>query len=97
VREKGGTGVTPSLSARGRAAPGLEITPILKSFSKTPGLGAASKEPITITHRGRPLVEVVPWRPKTAASTFGTLAGSVLHEDDLVSPAADASEFEACR
>ena len=29
--KKAGTDVTPSLSARGRAAPGLEITPILKS------------------------------------------------------------------
>jgi hypothetical protein len=29
--KKGGTGVTPSRSARGRAASGLEITPILKS------------------------------------------------------------------
>jgi hypothetical protein len=29
--KKGGTGVTPSSSARGRAAPGLDITPILKS------------------------------------------------------------------
>ena len=29
--KKDGTAVTPSLSARGRAAPGLEITPRLKS------------------------------------------------------------------
>ena len=31
LNKKDGTAVTPPLSARGRAAPGLEITPILKS------------------------------------------------------------------
>ena len=75
----------------------LTITAFKAHALRKIGQVATNKEPITITRLGRPLVEVVPWRPKTASSTFGKLAGSILHEDDLVSPAADASEFEACR
>lgn len=58
---------------------------------------AASKEPITITRRGLPVVEIVPWKPKTGENSFGMLAGSLLHEVDIVSPAADSGTFEACR
>jgi len=62
------------------------------------GQVAASKEPLTITRRGLPVVEIVPWIPKTGGNSFGMLAGSLLHEDDIVSPAvADSGTFEACR
>ena len=61
------------------------------------GQVAASKEPITITRRGLPVVEIVPWKPKTGGNSFGMLAGSLLHEGDIVSPVADPSVFEACR
>ncbi len=61
------------------------------------GQVAASKEPITITRRGLPVVEIVPWKPKTSENPFGKLAGSVLYEEDIVSPAADSGTFEACK
>ena len=61
------------------------------------GQVAASKEPLTITRRGLPVVEIVPWKPKAGGSSFGMLAGSLLHEGDIVSPAAEVSTFEACR
>lgn len=61
------------------------------------GQVSASKEPLTITRRGFPVVEIIPWNPKTGEDSFGMLAGSLLHEGDIVSPAADSGAFEACR
>jgi prevent-host-death family protein len=61
------------------------------------GQVAASKEPITITRRGLPVVEIIPWKPQTRENSFGMLAGSLLHEGDIVSPAAETHAFEACR
>lgn len=61
------------------------------------GQVAASKEPIIITRRGFPVVEIIPWQPKAGKNSFGMLAGSLLEEGDIVSPAAEAGAFEACR
>jgi prevent-host-death family protein len=59
---------------------------------------AASKEPITITRHGRPVVTITPWtEPSSKDSSFGKLAGSVVHEADIVCPAADENEWEACQ
>jgi prevent-host-death family protein len=45
-------------------------------------------EEVVITRHGKPLVRVVP--VKASASTlFGRLAGSVVHEGDVVSPIDD--------
>ncbi|MEI7901723.1 MAG: type II toxin-antitoxin system Phd/YefM family antitoxin [bacterium] len=75
----------------------MTITAFKAQALRKIGLVASNKEPITITRRGLPVVRIVPWKPKTAADTFGKLAGSLLFEGDLLSPAVEASEFEACR
>lgn len=61
------------------------------------GQVAASKEPITITRRGLPVVQLVPWKPNAGGNSFGMLAGSLRHEGDIVSPAIESGTFEACR
>jgi len=61
------------------------------------GQVAASKEPITITRRGFPVVEIVPWKANVGGNSFGMLADSLLHEGDIVSPAIGSDAFEACR
>lgn len=59
---------------------------------------AANKEPIVITRHGRPVARVVPWTdPSSNESSFGKLAGSVLHEADIVYPVSDENEWEAGR
>ena len=45
---------------------------------------ASSRQPVIITKHGRPVAQLVPMPP--SASLFGALAGSVLREDDIVSP-----------
>lgn len=50
-------------------------------------------EEIMITRHGKPLVRVVPVT-KTATPLFGRLAGSVVHEGDVISP---TEEWDADR
>jgi len=45
---------------------------------------AESREPLVITKHGRPVAQLVPMPPER--EIFGALKGSVVHEDDLVSP-----------
>jgi hypothetical protein len=43
-------------------------------------------------------VTITPWtEPSSKDSSFGKLAGSVVHEADIVCPAADENEWEACQ
>ncbi len=49
---------------------------------------ARSRQPVIITKHGRPVAKLVPMPP--AAALFGALAGSVLREDDIVSPLDEA-------
>ena len=54
---------------------------------------AASRQPLVITKFGKPVAQVVPMPP--AVKLRGALAGSVLHEGDIVSPL--ENEWEAAQ
>lgn len=56
---------------------------------------AKDKEPIVLTRHGRPVASLIPWTDPNQQTSFGSLAGSVLHEGDLVYPAAEPGEWEA--
>ena len=45
---------------------------------------AETREPLVITKHGQPVAQLLPMPP--THELFGALAGSVLHEDDLISP-----------
>ena len=47
---------------------------------------ARTKETVVVTRRGKPLVEVVPYRDKGELSTPGKLSETLLFEKDIVSP-----------
>ncbi len=47
---------------------------------------AKSGQAVVITRRGRPLVEVIPYREGALESVPGKLAGTILEEHDIVSP-----------
>ncbi len=54
---------------------------------------AKTGESLVITKHGKPLARLVPMPPEQ--ELFGALAGSVLKEDDLISPV--DNDWEACR
>ena len=54
---------------------------------------AKTREPLVITKHGKALAQLVPMPPEQ--ELFGALAGSVLKEDDLISPV--DNDWEACR
>jgi len=54
---------------------------------------AETREPLVITKHGKAVAKLVPIPPER--ELFGALAGSVLGEDDLISPL--ANEWEACQ
>ena len=54
---------------------------------------AETREPLVITKHGKAVAKLVPIPPEQ--DLFGALAGSVLAEDDLISPLTD--EWEACQ
>ena len=56
---------------------------------------ATNKEPLVLTRHGRPVASIIPWADQTRETSFGNLAGSVLHEGDLVCPATEDDEWEA--
>jgi prevent-host-death family protein len=45
---------------------------------------AERRQPLIISKRGRPLAKLVPI--ESTRSLFGAMAGSVTHEEDIVSP-----------
>ena len=49
---------------------------------------AETREPVTITKRGRPVARLVP--VELPAPLFGALAGTVVEYGDLISPVEDA-------
>ena len=50
------------------------------------GRVASSRESIVITKRGRPLAQVVPYQPPSAAPIPGKLSETLVFEKDIVSP-----------
>ena len=47
---------------------------------------ARTKEPVVVTKRGKPLVEVVPFRHNDESPVPGKLSATLVFEKDIVSP-----------
>jgi prevent-host-death family protein len=60
------------------------------------GRVARTKETVVVTKRGKPLVEVVPFRDKGKSSEPGRLSETLVFEKDIVSPLGD-STWSACK
>jgi prevent-host-death family protein len=60
------------------------------------GRVARTKETVVVTKRGKPLVEVVPFRDKGESSTPGKLSDMLVFEKDIVSPLGE-SIWSACK
>jgi len=56
---------------------------------------AKTRQPLIVTKRGVPVATIVP--APADVPLFGALKGSVLWEGDIISPAADESEWDALR
>ena len=52
--------------------------------------------PVRVTRRGEPVAEIVPVPPgRNDATWIGSLSGAIRVQGDIVSPVADADEWEA--
>jgi prevent-host-death family protein len=60
------------------------------------GRVARTKETVVVTKRGKPLVEVIPFRHGDEKPTPGKLSGTLVFEKDIVSPLGD-SIWSACK
>ena len=54
---------------------------------------ARTREPLIITKHGKPVAVLMP--PPAGHGLFGAMAGTVKHEDDIVSPL--GNDWDACR
>ena len=50
---------------------------------------AQNKEPITITKRGRPLAQIIPYQDESSMAQPGNLEDSFVFEEDIVSPSGE--------
>lgn len=57
---------------------------------------ARTKESVIVTKRGKPLVEVIPFRNNDRTPTPGKLAHTLVFEKDIVSPLGK-SAWSACK
>lgn len=60
------------------------------------GRVARTKETVVVTKRGKPLVEVIPFRNSDASPTPGRLSETLVFEKDIVSPLGE-SIWSACK
>jgi prevent-host-death family protein len=60
------------------------------------GRVARTKETVIVTKRGKPLVEVVPFRHSDETPTPGRLSETLVFEKDIVSPLGE-SAWSACK
>jgi prevent-host-death family protein len=60
------------------------------------GRVARTKEPVVVTKRGKPLVEVIPFRHNDESPAPGKLSASLVFEKDIVSPLGE-SIWGACK
>jgi len=67
-------------------------THALRTLSRVAG----SREPLIITKRGKPLVQVVPYLPPRMTPVAGKLSAALVFADDIVSPLG-AEMWEASR
>jgi len=56
-----------------------------------------TKKPIRVTRFGKPVAEVVPVSPSTAADWIGSMKDEIEIQGDIVSPANEIREWEALR
>jgi prevent-host-death family protein len=60
------------------------------------GRVARTKETVVVTKRGKPLVEVIPFRHSDQTPSPGKLSETLVFEKDIVSPLGD-SIWRACK
>ena len=60
------------------------------------GRVARTKETVVVTKRGKPLVEVIPFRHNDESPAPGRLSETLVFEKDIVSPLGD-SIWSACK
>ena len=60
------------------------------------GQVAQTKEAVVVTKRGRPLVEVVPFRASEETPVPGKLSKALVFEKDIVSPIGEA-DWDVCK
>lgn len=58
---------------------------------------AKTGEPVLVTRMGKPLARILPPPPGPASDWFGAMEGSGEIHDDLIAPAAEASDWEVLR
>lgn len=56
---------------------------------------AKTGEPVLVTRMGKPLARILPLPPSPASDWLGIMEGSGEIHDDLIAPAAEASDWEA--
>ena len=72
----------------------LGITDFKAHALRVLGQVAATREPVVVTKRGKPLAEVIPFSPETAQP--GRLADALVFEKDIVSPLGE-DIWDACK
>lgn len=87
----------PREARLGRGYPHVKTIPVTdfkaQAF-KVLGEVAETREPVVVTKRGKPLVEIIPFAEKRTVP--GRLAEALVFEDDTVSPLGEA-EWNVCR
>ncbi|HEY1262501.1 MAG TPA: type II toxin-antitoxin system Phd/YefM family antitoxin [Terriglobales bacterium] len=56
-----------------------------------------TKKPIRVTRFGKPVADVIPAAPASAADWMGSMSDIIEIHGDIVSPAADENEWEVLR
>ncbi|HEV2579203.1 MAG TPA: type II toxin-antitoxin system prevent-host-death family antitoxin [Acidobacteriaceae bacterium] len=87
-------------TARSRAANRLDEQPVAAAKAKAEFLGliervSTERRPVTITKRGKPLVQIVPIDSRIIDDPFGCMKGSVKVVGDIVGPEPDLWEAMA--
>ncbi len=55
-----------------------------------------NKEQIIITKRGKPLAQIIPFKPEQNKLEPGILSHTLIHEDDIISPLGEEI-WESCK
>lgn len=87
-------------TSRSRSANRLPEQPVAAAKAKAEFLGliervSTERRPVTITKRGKPLVQIVPIDNRVIDDPFGCLKGSVTVVGDIVGPEPDLWEAMA--
>ena len=75
----------------------MNVTDFKAHALQVMGQVAETRESVVVTKHGRPLVEVRPASAADADFHLGDMADTLVSMGDVVSPAADPNEWEACR